>query len=166
MLSKVLDLCDVNFRQAEFSNAQKLMKCLVDVLWHVDGNHEHINNKFAEKQCKGLPSYFNPVHNHTYNDYKALKKAKPKLSSELLLQYSDSLFDILSVWTNVCLSPNKFMSAVKEIAESVRSYASYLVKCKNSMALLRSDSNPNKDRINTHFVMPNPIEPVAHVDIK
>ena len=28
----VLDLCDVNFRQAEFSNAQKLMKCLVDVL--------------------------------------------------------------------------------------------------------------------------------------
>ena len=50
------------------------------------------------------------------------------------------------------------MSAVKEIAESVR--------CKNSMALLRSDSNPNKDRIGTHFVMPNPIEPVPHVDIR
>ena len=27
----VLDLSDVNLRQAEFSNAQKLMKCLVDV---------------------------------------------------------------------------------------------------------------------------------------
>ena len=78
----------------------KLTKCLVDVLWHVDGNHEHINNKFVEKQCKGLPSYFNPVYKHIYNDYKALKKAKPKLSPELLLQYSDSLFDILSVWKN------------------------------------------------------------------
>ena len=56
---------------------------LVDVLWHIDGNHEHINNRFVEKQCKGLPTYFNLVYNHTYNDYKALKKAKPKLSSEL-----------------------------------------------------------------------------------
>ena len=83
-----------------------------------------------------------------------------------MLQYSDSLFDILSVWTNVFLPPNKFMSAVKEIAESVRSYASYLIKCKNSMAQLRSDSNPNKDRIDTHFVMPNPIEPVPYVDIQ
>ena len=83
LYNDVLDLCDVNFQQAEFSNAQKLMKCLVDVLWHIDGNHEHINNKFAVKQCKGLPTYFNPVYNHTYNDYKALKKAKPKLSSEL-----------------------------------------------------------------------------------
>ena len=79
LYNDVLDLCDVNFRQAEFSNAQKLLKCLVDVLWHKDGNHEHINNKFAEKQCKGLPTYFNPVYSHTYNDYKALKKAKPKL---------------------------------------------------------------------------------------
>ena len=34
------------------------------------------------------------------------------------------------------------------------------------MTLLRSDSNPNKDRIDTHFVMPNPIEPVQHVDIR
>ena len=58
------------------------------------------------------------------------------------------------------------MSAVKETAESVRPYASYLVKCKNSMTLLRSDSSPNKDRIDTHFVMPNPIEPVRHVDIR
>ena len=80
----VLDLCDVNFRQAEFSNAQKLMKCLVDVLWHVDGNHEHINNKFAEKQCKGLPSYSNPVFNHTYNDYKALKKGKTKAFARMV----------------------------------------------------------------------------------
>ena len=79
LYNDVLDLCDVNFRQAEFSNAQKLLKCLVDVLWHKDGNHEHINNKFFEKQCKGLPTYFNPVYNHTYNDYKALKNAKPKL---------------------------------------------------------------------------------------
>ena len=84
----------------------------------------------------------------------------------MLLQYSDNLFDILSVWTNVSLPPDKFMSAVKEIAESVRSHASYLIKCKNSMVLLRSDSNPNKDRIDTHFVMPNPIEPVPHVDIR
>ena len=106
------------------------------------------------------------MYNHTYNDCKALKKAKPKLSSELMLQYSDSLFDILSVWTNVFLPPNKFMSAVKEIAESVRSYASYLVKCKNCMALLRSDSNPNKDRTDTHFVMPNPTEPLPHVNIR
>ena len=58
------------------------------------------------------------------------------------------------------------MSAVKEIAESVRPYASYIAKCKNSMALLPSDSNPNKDRIDTHFVMPNPTEPVSHVDIR
>ena len=58
------------------------------------------------------------------------------------------------------------MSAVKEIAESVRSYASYIAKCKNSMALLPSDSNPNKDRIDTHFDMPNPIELVPHVDIR
>ena len=142
------------------------MKCLVDVLWHIDGNHEHINNKFAVKQCKGLPTYFNPVYNNTYNDYKTLKKAKPKLSSELLLQCSDNLFDILSVWTNVSLPPDKFMSAVKEIAESFRSHASYLIKWKNSMALLRSDSNPHKDRIDTHFVMPNPTEPVPHVDIR
>ena len=97
---------------------------------------------------------------------KALKKAKPKLSSELLLQHSDNLFDILSVWTNVSLPPDKFMSAVKEIAESFRSHASYLIKWKNSMALLRSDSNPHKDRIDTHFVMPNPTEPVPHVDIR
>ena len=83
-----------------------------------------------------------------------------------MLQHSDSLFDILSVWINVSLPPNKFRSAVKEIAESVRSYSVYLVKCKNSMALLRSDSNSNKDRINNHFVMPNPTEPVAHVDIR
>ena len=80
----VLDLCDVNFRLAEFPNAQKLMKCLVDVLWHVDRNHEHINNKFAEKQCKGLPSYFNPVFNHTYNDYKALKKGKTKAFARMV----------------------------------------------------------------------------------
>ena len=125
----------------------------------------NINNKFAEKQCKGLPTYFNPVYNHTYNDYKALKKAKPKLSSELLLEYSDNLFNILSVWTNVSLPPDKFMSAVKEIAESVRSHVSYLIKWKDSMALLRIDSNPNKDRIDTHFVIPNPNEPVPHVDI-
>ena len=96
---------------------------------------------------------------------KALKKAKPKLSSELLLQHSDNLFDILSVWTNVSLPPDKFMSAVKEIAESVRSHVSYLIKWKDSMALLRIDSNPNKDRIDTHFVIPNPNEPVPHVDI-
>ena len=61
LYNDLLDLCDVNFRQAEFSNAQKSMKCLVDALWHVDGNHEHINNKFAEKLCKGLPSCFSPV---------------------------------------------------------------------------------------------------------
>ena len=106
LYNDVLDLCDENFQQAEFSNALKLMKCLVDVLWHVDGNHEHIINKFAEKQRKGLPIYFNSVYNHTYNDCnKAVVKAKSKLSSELLLQYSDSLFDILSVWTNVSLPP-------------------------------------------------------------
>ena len=32
LYNDVLDLCDVNFRQAEFLNLQKLMKCLVDVL--------------------------------------------------------------------------------------------------------------------------------------
>ena len=56
------------------------------------------------------------------------------------------------------------MSAVKEIAVSVRSHVSYLIKWKN-MARLRIDSIPNKDRIDTRFVMPNPIEPVPHVDI-
>ena len=58
------------------------------------------------------------------------------------------------------------MSVVKEIAKSVRSYASYLVKCKNSKALLRSDSSLKKDRIDTHFIMPNLIGPVPHVDIR
>ena len=58
------------------------------------------------------------------------------------------------------------MSVVKEIAKSVRSYASYLVKCKNSKALLRSDSNLNKDQIDTHFIMPNLIGPVPYVDIR
>ena len=57
------------------------------------------------------------------------------------------------------------MSAVKETAVLVRSHVSYLIKWKNSMARLRIDSNPNKDRIDTHFVMPNPIEPVPHIDI-
>ena len=78
LCNDVLDLCDVNFRQAEFLNLQKLMKCLVDVLWHVYGKPEYINNNFVEKQCKGLPSYFNPVYNHTYKDYKVLKKGKTK----------------------------------------------------------------------------------------
>ena len=32
LYNDVLDLWDVNFRQAEFLNLQKLMKCLVDVL--------------------------------------------------------------------------------------------------------------------------------------
>ena len=72
---------------------------------------------------------------------------------------------MLSVWTNVSLPPDKFMSAVKETAVSVRSHVSCLIKWKNTMALLRIDSNPNKDRIDTHFVLPNPTEPVVHVDI-
>ena len=80
----VLDLCEVNFRQAEFSNAPKLMKCLVDVLWHVDGNHEHINNKFVEKQYKGLLSYFNPVYSYIYNDCKSKTKAFVRIVATVL----------------------------------------------------------------------------------
>ena len=41
LYNDVLDLYDVNFQQAEFSNVQELMKCLVYVLWRIDGNYEH-----------------------------------------------------------------------------------------------------------------------------
>lgn len=71
---------------------RKLIKCLTNALWHIDGNHSKINSASLEGKWKSLPDLFSKIHSHQYTMWQEQKKQKPMLSERKLALVRNELF--------------------------------------------------------------------------
>ena len=101
----------------------KLIKCLTNALWHIDGNHSKINSASLEGKWKSLPDLFSKIHSHQYTMWQEQKKQKPMLSQGKLALVSNELFNILSYWKSHF-----------KLGESLHSYSKYLNKKREHLA--------------------------------
>ena len=87
----------IEVSRQDFPNADKLVKSLTSLFWHLDCNHKAIINASNDGKCKVLPQYFSLIYAKKYRNFEEQKKAKAKLSSEKLKQYTDDLYETLSL---------------------------------------------------------------------
>ena len=161
VVSKLLG--PVKFDKENKSNAEKLIKAITDALWAIDNNHQQINKAFADKQCKQLPAYFFNIYNKQYFDYKSRKRAKPRLSEETLRTNSNGIYDVLDMWNHTRFPNELFIKPCRDLAECLRSYSDYLVKCQKRMTQNRSNDT---DRLSHNFQLSNIILPVSKLNVK
>ena len=153
----------VKFDKENKSIAEKLIKAITNALWAIDNNHQQINKAYADKQCKQLPAYFFNIYNKQYFDYKSRKRAKTRLSEETLRTSSNGIYDVLDMWNHTRFPNELLIKACRGLAECLRSYSDYLVKCQKRMTQNRSNDT---DRLSHNFQLSNIILPVSKLNVK
>ena len=114
-VTKLLGL--VKFDKENKSNAGKLIKAITDALWVIDNNHQQINKALVGKQCKQLPAYFFNIYNKQYFDYKSRKRAKPRLSEEILRKNSNGIYNVLDIRNHTRFPNELFIKTCRDPAD-------------------------------------------------
>ena len=106
---------NVNFTSMAMTFGKILVNSLCDSLWHITCNHEY----FADRCCP-IPDLFSQFKN--LNDYQAQKKAKPRLSCEIIKGFVDKLSGYAtqpwltrSEFTSFHVALVKFIDCLKKI---------------------------------------------------
>ena len=71
-----------------------------------------------------------------YRDWASQKHARPTLTKDSLMKCSDNLYDAISFWERKAFDP-KLLNACRILAESLRSYANYLVSANERAKTVR-----------------------------
>ena len=119
---------------------EKVLQNVTNALWSIDGNYQKFVSVAANGHCKLLPKYFETLYENSYRNFKAQKKAKPSLTSEDLVRQSNSLFDSMIYFQGIEKINKTFFDACRQLAESMKSYAEYLIKAQERTQSNRAES--------------------------
>ena len=76
---------------------------------------------------------------------------------------SNGIYDVLDMWNHTRFPNELFIKACRYLAECLRSYSDYLVKCQKRMTQNRSNDT---DRLSHNFQLSNIILPVSKLNLK
>ena len=145
----------MTFYSGSLNDGKKFVDYITNALWTIDENHSQINKAAANGDCQPLPDLFNEIYSTEYNYWRQLKKAKPTLCFEKLMECSDNLFDQLTVWHNKKFPSKVFLDGCVSLAEYLRSYADMVKKVQNRMANVRSTTDAAEK-----FNLPSSVMPI------
>ena len=129
----------------------KLLKCIRDILWYIDGAHQVLGLR-----SRGVPQVFSK-----YNGYNVPEKSKHRkrsltnLSSDQLSHMSKELVAILhgNAWSRV--KWREFKPDVMGLAESLADYADYLSAKNKAMRTCHDSPSPVREvsqNIRIHYL--------------
>ena len=76
---------------------------------------------------------------------------------------SNGIYDVLDMWNHTRFSNESFIKACRDLAECLRSYSDYLVKCRKQMTQSRSTDT---DRLSQNFQLSNITLAVSKLNVK
>ena len=138
---------DLKFPQDQNENASNLFKYLTDTLSKINSNQSRFHKGFASSHSLALPIFFKNIYQKEYFDWRSHKRAKPILSQETLVKCSYDLFDILGAWNHTTFSDEELIKTTRNLEECLKSYAGYLLKAKERMAINREMVQSYHDRV-------------------
>ena len=126
LFSDLVNLKQLTCYQEQVRNINFLVQCLTDALWSFDGNHCKLNKAHSNSHRSQLPQYFAKIYQKEYYDWKNRKRAKPTLTHEKMLTFSNKLFDAVSLWDNMKFPVTQLLNVSRYLAEYMRSYTNHL----------------------------------------